>query len=1078
MARTKKNQVQELRFDEKLVLFKFMQRELGITDMKQLARQMNLPEEEGINESTGNTLFIEYFFKQPGCRIPETKLRVYDENIRRYTQKIGENRGGLTWKYFQYLSLLFTEIYLDRWFSDKEAFQQELTDFLHDEDDHTLGQIGFQDFDLAKMNKLAYMSATGSGKTLILHVNILQFSYYLKRAKRINASIDINNVILLTPNEGMSRQHLEELKISGIPAKIFVKEGPLKFDGNEVLIIDINKLDDVGKDKTVSVDSFETNNLLLVDEGHRGLVGGEKWVGYRQKMAEDGFTFEYSATFKQALAGKKTKKKDRDIVEDYQKAILFDYSYKYFYNDGYGKDYRIYNLKDTNISEDSRLLYLTGCLLSFYQQKKCFLEYGKELAPFRIENPLLVFVGNSVNKANKDESLTDVEDVIMFIDQFVRYKRQTVQRINLVVQQNTGLIDAKGIDIFSHDFNPLYELNGGNTPDGQVLFEDILHLLFNTTSHADEPRLHLDHLSKAGEIGMRIGEDGDYFGVISIGDTTKLIKSCETKGVVTKSESFNNDSLFESINRKDSKINVLIGSRKFTEGWNSWRVSTMGLINFAKGEGSQAIQMFGRGVRLKGYNGMLKRSRAINIPGVQAPKYIGKLETLTIFGVKANYMEEFKAFLELEDVPSNDQITEITLPTVSRYQEAKAKKLRVIRVKSGKIFKRDAERKLLDKPSEKFKSYLMKNPILLDCRSKVQAIESSGSIDMRIEVNNKPIDMPEVNIPLLDYYRIFDEIEMYKNEKLYFNITIDRDRLPSILGDREWYQYIVPADHLKIDSIKRREEVTDFAIMALKIYMDRFFKFEKQAWEDKYLEYGELEATDNNFVDEYRINLTEEVGGDCGEELNRFISDAATILATDRGISEYEKSTLAKQFVLFDFRHHLYAPLVCVKKNNLKIQVSPVQLNEDEKTFVDLLDCYMKNHGAEWKDKSLFLLRNKSKVGMGFFEAGNFYPDYILWIDTDDKQYISFIDPKGLMHIMPDDPKIKFYEKIKDLEVRLAPSAGDKQIVLNSFIMSSTRGANLREWWGMKKPSEHEAMNVYTLDDAKCIEKMIQKIFQ
>lgn len=56
----------------------------------------------------------------------------------------------------------------------------------------------------------------------------------------------------------------------------------------------------------------------------------------------------------------------------------------------------------------------------------------------------------------------------------------------------------------------------------------------------------------------------------------------------------------------------------------------MGLINFAKGEGSQAIQMFGRGVRLKGYNGMLKRSRAVNIPGVRAPKYIGKLETLTI----------------------------------------------------------------------------------------------------------------------------------------------------------------------------------------------------------------------------------------------------------------------------------------------------------------------------------------------------------------------------------------------------------------------------------------------------------------
>ena len=533
MARSGKSQVQELRFDEKLVLFKFMQRELGINDMKQLSQQMNRPEEEGINEATGCTLFVEHFLTRPDCRIPEATLRVYDEHIQRWTRQIGDKRGGLTWKYFQYLSLLFTEIYLDRWFSDKEAFQKELTKFLHEEDNRTLGQIGFKDYDMKKMNKLAFMSATGSGKTLILHANILQFTYYLQRAKRINASVGINKIILLTPNESMSRQHEDELKMSGIPAGIFVKEGPLKFGKDEVCIIDVNKLDDVGKDKTISVDSFETNNLLLVDEGHRGL-SGEKWFGYRQKMAEDGFTFEYSATFKQALAGKKTKKEDKETVEDYQKAIIFDYSYKHFYNDGYGKDYRIYNLKNAAINEESRLLYLTGCLLSFYQQKKCFVEYGTELATFRIENPLLVFVGNSVTKVNKDEDLSDVEDVIMFIDQFVRNKRQTVNRINLVIQQNTGLIDAKGVDIFSHDFNMLYELNGGNTPDGQVIYEDVMHLLFNAMTNADEPRLHLDHLSKAGEIAMRIGEDGDYFGVISIGDTAKLIKSCESKGVVTK----------------------------------------------------------------------------------------------------------------------------------------------------------------------------------------------------------------------------------------------------------------------------------------------------------------------------------------------------------------------------------------------------------------------------------------------------------------------------------------------------------------------------------------------------------------
>ena len=59
-------------------------------------------------------------------------------------------------------------------------------------------------------------------------------------------------------------------------------------------------------------------------------------------------------------------------------------------------------------------------------------------------------------------------------------------------------------------------------------------------------------------------------------------------------------SLFHEINKPHSTVNLLIGSKKFTEGWNSWRVSTMGLMNVGKTEGSQIIQLFGRGVRLKG----------------------------------------------------------------------------------------------------------------------------------------------------------------------------------------------------------------------------------------------------------------------------------------------------------------------------------------------------------------------------------------------------------------------------------------------------------------------------------------------
>ena len=53
---------------------------------------------------------------------------------------------------------------------------------------------------------------------------------------------------------------------------------------------------------------------------------------------------------------------------------------------------------------------------------------------------------------------------------------------------------------------------------------------------------------------------------------------------------------------------------KFTESWNSWRVSTMGLMNVGSTEGSQIIRLFGRGIGLKGHRRSLKRLRDVLVP--------------------------------------------------------------------------------------------------------------------------------------------------------------------------------------------------------------------------------------------------------------------------------------------------------------------------------------------------------------------------------------------------------------------------------------------------------------------------------
>ena len=64
-----------------------------------------------------------------------------------------------------------------------------------------------------------------------------------------------NKTILLTPNEGLSLQHKEELYESGISADYFVKDGGSIFAQSSVQIIDIHKLqtqDKMGK-STVSL---------------------------------------------------------------------------------------------------------------------------------------------------------------------------------------------------------------------------------------------------------------------------------------------------------------------------------------------------------------------------------------------------------------------------------------------------------------------------------------------------------------------------------------------------------------------------------------------------------------------------------------------------------------------------------------------------------------------------------------------------------------------------------------------------------------------------------------------------------
>jgi hypothetical protein len=106
--------------------------------------------------------------------------------------------------------------------------------------------------------------ATGSGKTLIMHINYLQFCKY--------KPFEPDNILLITPNEGLSKQHYEEMQKSGIPCRLY-SENPNQSGQkrDEVLIIEITKLAENtrGRGRSIHISAFEGKILSLWMRGIR-----------------------------------------------------------------------------------------------------------------------------------------------------------------------------------------------------------------------------------------------------------------------------------------------------------------------------------------------------------------------------------------------------------------------------------------------------------------------------------------------------------------------------------------------------------------------------------------------------------------------------------------------------------------------------------------------------------------------------------------------------------------------------------------------------------------------------------------
>lgn len=1030
------------------MLHKYILSLLGCRDLAALSTDLKDPALDGVDdEGVSHIYYVLKGHLYGGYAVDEKQLYEYDQHIVRHTREINERRTEkIKWKYYQYLALLFTEIYLDRYFSNRQRLLDDINAFLHN--DFNLRPESWHrmsDFTEDDLGKLAFWCATGSGKTLMMHVNIKQYLYYANKhhAKKLNC------ILILTPNEGLSMQHLQELQLSNFSAVQFSKQsrGGM-FLGNMVEVIDINKLADSDGDKTVAVESFEGNNLVLVDEGHKG-SGGEVWKGYRNTLTQEGFLFEYSATFGQAIAAQAGASREV-LLREYGKATLFDYSYRYFYNDGYGKDYCIMNMASWD-DEELLNIYLTAYLMCLYEQTLVYESTPLVKNRFLIARPLGIFVGGSVNAVRKvrGQDVSDVVQILLFLQAFVDRPQEFTGYIKRLLNPEDGIKNTRGYSLFANSFTKIKEEMkiGDEDAFAQQIYRELIEKLFH--SNVAGARLHLDK-QRGGdkEIGLRIG-DGDYFGVINVGDSDSLIKLCEDNNLLCEAKEFGIASLFSKINEEDSSINILIGSKKFSEGWSSWRVSAMGLMNVGRSEGSEIIQLFGRGVRLKGFQYSLKRSSALDgsyNPG-PIPKGLRAIETLNIFGVRADYMDTFRKYLEDEGLPANEETyTTVKIPTVNLLGDSK---LKIVRLKEGYDFKK-AETVHPEKQADKI---LVK----VDWRPKVDAMWSGSKTGATYAAEGKVEKLRPAHLNLLDWPRIFFAIEQMKNERSWYNMELSADTLRQLMLNPVWYELTIDNYDLEFHDfgrdVARWEDIT---IALLRAYIDRAYRRNKSRWESQYLETVWLSSDDPNFFEEYTV----EVRNDQKEWIEK-LKELREKITSGNLESDFRINGKWLQAMRFD--QHLFYPILCLKEkdangartfvdentNEPLVKISPVALNAGETAFVsNVREYYQKNKDGLLRGKELYLLRNESRKGIGFFEANGFYPDFILWVNNGEKQHVTFIDPKGIRNLRGlQDSKIQLYHLLKS---EIEPSLDDANITLDSYILSNTP-YNQVYFWGTKE---------------------------
>lgn len=816
----------------------------------------------------------------------------------------------------------------------------------------TDSKISFAHF----INRMSFWMATGSGKTLVI-VKLIELLGRLIAEKELPA----RDILFLAHRDDLLEQfknHIEEFNSFNFDTKINLKnlrdyesvkrENALPFTKNEITVFYYKSdlFTDEAKEKQINFRNYDNDGrwYILLDEAHKGGNKDKLADSIRQIifsiLSRNGFLFNFSATFTDP----------RDFT-----TCAFNFNLSRFVEEGYGKHIYVSSAEisaflrqgDFSPIEKQKIVLKSLFLLTLINK---YFEKIRKVNDSLYHHPLLLTLVNSVAVENSDLEL--------FFRELEKVARNEIQA-DLLNKAKQELVQE-------FRDNPKFEFEELECVVSEDLiskleYKDVLKYVFNANTSGKIEVLKIP--GNRNELIFRLMTADKPFALIKIGDISGWLKD-KLDGYEIN-ESFENESYFRRINRDDSDINVLMGSRSFYEGWDSNRPNLLLFVNIGVGSDAKkfVLQSVGRGVRIEPQKYQRKRlQNLLNAKVVKEQLFekvknlILPIESLFIFGTNAENLKEIIATLKAEKQDKNLGELFILNP------EAQKHTLLVPVYKTAeKIFaEENVPQKYPVSPNDfditsKFYGFLGDKVALAkyDCEVKVliKAKESFSDKDRYYDFSeSRSLFEPELILDrIFDYLGVkskeFDKFKELENEIVHFKKVR--------FSDGEKYEKIITAIG----------KVRDYPLKAVK---------EKSI--DK-------EFVKTNNIEKYK------------QSIRQLELDFKSEIKYDRLKIKY-------------LANHYYLPVIVSETEKIDYLNHIINIGSEVR-FIEQLEEYLAQSENTFSQFDWWLFskldQTLDEVLIPYYNPKennitNFKPDFIFWAQKDKRYLILFVDPKGTEH--------------------------------------------------------------------------------